>query len=162
MNGSATTACAIPRLPNTILATTIPGGLRLRFRHHPHPRRPTYDSNPEEYTNQKIQQIYKGTSTIRVGAEHRVTPSACVPVQPHHIAGNRRSQEGGGKPAFSRNHIKLQTRQFHELCDMRSRIPLPGILHRRCFTYGNIRVLITIRSLPDPASETRRKGIPES
>ena len=26
----------------------------------------TYDSNPEEYTNQKIQQIYKGTSTIRV------------------------------------------------------------------------------------------------
>ena len=38
----------------------------------------TYDSNPEEYTNQKIQQIYKGTSTIRVGAEYRVTPSFSV------------------------------------------------------------------------------------
>ena len=38
----------------------------------------TYDSNPEEFSNQKIKQIYKGTSTFRIGAEYRVTPSFSV------------------------------------------------------------------------------------
>ncbi len=38
----------------------------------------TYDSNPEESSNHKIKQIYKGTSTIRIGAEYRVTPSFSV------------------------------------------------------------------------------------